>query len=341
MKKKFVLMNILLLMLSGEAVNLWAGCLIQPRIVGYLPLWAVSSYTPNWNNITHLCLAFGVVQVDGTVDVTDVRINRHIIDEAHRNDVKVLLSIGGGGTKNFSSVILDKEKRKILVDELRCVVDELGLDGVDLDYEEWEGGVGGASESDWEKRAALENLYKELRGKLNGKKLIAAAVNASWDNGGTGVYNCYSNTMFQYLDFVSLMIYDFSGPWSGTYTGPHSAWEFYVKSIRYWLENKKLPKDKLVAGVPFYGYKFLKKNCADGVQSMAYREILEEYPERNAHLSDSVGLIYYDGIYTIKRKAEYIKEQKLGGIMVWEITQDTEMPDKSLLNQINRILKRK
>lgn len=334
---KNILLGLLMLISGGD---IYATSLVQPKIVGYLPMWSMP-YTPNWKSITHLCLAFGVVQVDGTVDITAVRTNCHIIDEAHRNDVKVLLSIGGGGSKNFSSVILDKEKRKLLIENLKNIVDELDLDGIDIDYEEWEGGCAGASKLDLEKRAALENLYKELRKRLGKRKLIAAAVSASWDNGGFGTYNCYNNTMHQYLDFISLMIYDFTGPWSGMHTGPHSAWESYVNSICYWLDNRKLPKDKLVAGVPFYGYKFSKKNYADDAQAITYKKILEMYPKQNVHLSDSIELIYYDGMPTIKRKAEYIKEQGLGGIMVWEITQDTEIPDKSLLNQINKVLKMK
>lgn len=339
MKGKNILINIFcLLILSSGVGDLWAASSVQPKVVGYLPMWAAPSYTPDWKNITHLCLAFGLVQVDGTVDITAVRANRHIIDEAHKNGVKVLLSIGGGGTRSFSPVILDNEKRAFLVDNLKNIVEELELDGVDVDYEEWEGGDGGASKLDLKRRAALENLYKELRKRLGKRKLITAAVNASWDNGGFGVYNCFSNTMHEYLDFVSLMIYDFTGPWSGAHTGPHSAWNFYVNSISHWLDNRKLPKDKLVAGVPFYGYRFSKKNYADDAQAITYKKILEMYPEQNVHLKDSIGLIYYDGMLTIKRKAEYVKEQELGGIMVWEITQDTENPNKSLLEQINKVL---
>lgn len=333
---KNILLGLLMLISGG---NIYATSLVQPKVVGYLPMWAMP-YTPNWKSITHLCLAFGVVQNDGAIDVKAVCANRAIVDEAHKHDVKVLLSIGGGGSKSFSSVILDKEKRDILLNNLKKNVDELNLDGIDIDYEEWEGGCAGASKLDLERRSALEDFYRELRAALGSHKLITAAVTASWDNGGFGTYNCFNNTMHQYLDFVSLMIYDKTGPWSGTSTGPHSDWGFFVSAIHHWLNNRKLPKEKLIAGVPFYGYKFSSSDYADDAQGIPYKKILEMYPEQNAHLKDSIGLLYYDGMLTIKRKAEYIKEQKLGGIMFWEISQDTQEADKSLLNQIHKVLKK-
>jgi chitinase len=204
-----------------------------------------------------------------------------------------------------------------------------------VDFEEWQGGPGGASETDVQKREALTALYKDLREKLGPEKLITAAVNADWDDGGRGVYNCFSNSMHEYLDFVSLMIYDETGPWSGNRTGPHSSWSFFENGINHWLKNRQIPREKLVAGVPFYGYIFPERGIAKGAKSMAYKNILTTYPDIEAHKTDSIGLLYYDGMPTMQRKAEYIRDHNLGGIMIWEITHDTDDPGKSLLNVIH------
>ncbi|NDV84312.1 glycosyl hydrolase family 18 protein [Bacteroides sp. 51] len=311
----------------------------QPYIVAYLPTWRMP-YTPDWDKITHLCLAFGFVNADGSLRMEEIIKNKYIIEEAQKHKVSVLLSIGGGGSKNFAPAILDAETRTALVNNLKKIITEYNLDGVDVDYEEWEGGPNGASEKDIECRTALELLYKELREALGSTKLITAAVNAGWDNGGGfGLYNCFNESMHQYLDFVSLMIYDETGPWSGERTGPHSDWTFFEKAIDHWLNNRKLPKEKLIAGVPFYGYHFLSPNDATGARGIPYRDILTQYPDEDAHLQDSIGLLYYDGIPTIKRKAEYIKQHQLGGIMFWEITQDTDIAEKSLLNTIYNVLR--
>lgn len=308
------------------------------KVVAYLPACAVPSYTPRWEKITHLCLAFGFVQADGNVDVTEVLKHRGVVEEAHRHGVKVLLSVGGGGSRNFSPAILDEQCREKLVGQLTALTADLGLDGIDIDYEEWEGGPQGAGTSDLEKRVALEALYRELRAALGPDKLIAAAVGALWDTGGFGTYNCYNETMHCYLDFVSLMIYDATGPWPSSHIGQHSGWMFFEKAIEHWLVNRKLPREKLVAGVPFYGYRFVEGGDIKDTQSMTYKQILETYPDEEAHLKDSIGLLYYNGIPTIRRKVEYVKQHRLGGIMLWEITQDTDKESKSLLNVIHRCI---
>lgn len=317
-----------------------SGCSAQSeqrspkKIVAYLPAWSIPTYTPHWEQITHLCLAFGFVQADGNVDVTEVRKQRFIIREAHKHNVQVLLSIGGGGSRNFSSAILNEASRRTLVKQLALLTEELELDGIDVDFEEWEGGAGGASESDVKKRTALENLYSELRKSLGPNKLLAAAVGASWDTGGFGTYNCYQPSMHHYLDFVSLMIYDATGPWPTSSVGQHSDWNFFEKGIHQWLINQQLPKEKLVAGVPFYGYLFSEGGNIKDTRSVTYKQILEMYPQQDAHLKDNIGLLFYNGMPTIQRKTEYIKEQQLGGIMIWEISQDTDDSNRSLLHLI-------
>lgn len=309
------------------------GNLVQPRIVAYLPMWNMP-YVPDWSKITHVCLAFGVVQPDGTVNMDQIDEHKYIIGQARENGVKVLLSIGGGGSRNFSTAILDKATREKLVSNLSRITTSYRLDGIDVDYEEWEGGPGGASEVDIQRRDSLEQLYRELRATLGSDKLITAAVNADWDDNNFGLYNCFNNTMHNYLDFVSLMIYDETGPWSGTRTGPHSSWDFFEKAIDHWFNNRQLSAEKLVVGVPFYGYRFTSPTYAGDAQGISYRKILEMYPDEDAHLKDSIGLLYYDGLPTIIRKAETVKKKQLGGIMFWEITQDTDIPEKSLLNAI-------
>jgi len=342
MKKTFCLIILisLLFTIKGYAAtdSQSAEANHRPFVVAYLPTWKLP-YPTEWDKITHVCLAFGVVQADGSLDMTAVNKNKEIIREAHDNNVKVLLSIGGGGSKNFSPAIQDPANRERLLANLIQVIEELDLDGIDVDYEEWEGGEGGASPSDLVKRNALEQTYKELRSRIGKEKLIIAAVNSDWDDGGSGVYNCFNNTMHQYLDFVSLMIYDETGPWSGTNVGPHSGWDFFIHGIDHWLNNRKLPKEKLVVGVPFYGYIFTSTNDASDARSMSYRGILQNYPDQDAHLKDNIGLLYYDGMITMKKKAEYIKEKGLGGIMFWEISQDTNDAEKSLLNVIHNVFK--
>ncbi|GHU93425.1 chitinase [Bacteroidia bacterium] len=310
------------------------------NVVGYLPTWKMSTYTPQWDKLTHICVAFATIKTDGSLNLTDVNSRKSIVATAHSHNVKVLLSIGGGdGSTVFSDVILTPSKRDKLISQLTKVVADFNLDGIDFDYEVWDGGSGGASAKDLQRRTALETCYRNLRDSLGSKKLITAAVTASWDNGGWGYYNCFNNTMHQYLDYVFLMIYDQTGPWASSAVGQHADWNFYTKAIAHWLNNRALPKEKLVAGVPFYGYAFKSQNSALDADGVGYSDILKRYPNQDAHLKDNIDLVYYNGMPTIQQKAQYVVDNELGGIMIWELSQDTPDTTRSLLHTIYNVVK--
>jgi GH18 family chitinase len=119
--------------------------------------------------------------------------------------------------------------------------------------------------------------------------------------------------------------------------GQHATWSYFENTIDYWLKKNNLPKEKLVAGVPFYGWLFKSADNAEGAEEVAYRDILDRFPDQGAHLKDNMGLLYYNGIETMQKKAKYIKDNNLGGIMIWELTQDADDADKSLLNAIHEM----
>jgi GH18 family chitinase len=135
-----------------------------------------------------------------------------------------------------------------------------------------------------------------------------------------------------------VMCYDFSGTW--TAPGPHSSYSDAIGSgstksstgIAYWVNYRGWPKEKIVLGVPFYGKNF----DIGGGSYISYANILLLYPD--TYLFDQVGNIYYDGIATMKAKAQYVSDNNLSGIMIWEITQDAKVDSLSLLNAINEIL---
>lgn len=303
------------------------------KVMGYLPGWSNLSYSSGvkWEKLTHVFYAFITVNSEGSINDTEVKYKiSGLVENAHNNGVAVLISVGGAGNAEFSPCILNSESRTKLVKNLIDFAIKYKLDGIDLDYEEWDGSDQGASEKDLLRRSALENLYKELRAQLPKDKLLTAAVNASW----TWYANCFNNTMHTYLDYVGLMIYDNTGTWAESPYGQHAGYnEHFLPSINHWLNVRKLPKAKLVAGVPFYGYTF--KNTDGGLaESIRYIDILSQNPGIDAYLSDQIGNTFYNGTIMIKNKAKYIKDNNLGGIMIWEITQDSNEADKSLLDVI-------
>ncbi|MGB0864370.1 MAG: hypothetical protein ACPGXZ_15710, partial [Saprospiraceae bacterium] len=69
---------------------------------------------------------------------------------------------------------------------------------------------------------------------------------------------------------------------------------------------------------PFYGRDFNDKN----VKGKPFKEIIKDSPM--AFNQNEVNQIFYNGVGLVRRKAKKVKLDGLGGIMVWELTQDHE-----------------
>lgn len=126
------------------------------------------------------------------------------------------------------------------------------------------------------------------------------------------------------VDWIHVMSYD-------DYGGrQHSPYELAEAGADYWENTRGVPAEKIVLGVPFYGR-------PDGIP---YEELLRLDAEANK--KDMVNVngidIYYNGFDTIQKKARFVKDN-LGGIMIWEITQDTGETGKSLLTAIGEVLR--
>lgn len=301
---------------------------VDKMVVGYYPTYG-SWFNPDWNKLTHICVAFAHMKADGVLDCGDVRANKQIITKAHDNGVKVLISLRDADNST-SAVLADASKRAVLVDNVKQCVDEFGVEGVDVDFEEW----GGDEQA---KRRNLESFYKELHAALGKDKLVTAAV-----GGMTQTNNQIDAQMLSQLDYVFPMIYDQCGGWAGGgwgSVGQHSSYEYYQDVVNFFLGELNVPKEKLCPGMPFYGYQFMSATSTKDAFAIAYRDILGKYSD--AHLSDNKGLIWYNGLETIKKKTKYAVDNDLAGVMIWEITQDCDDTAKSLLNAIDEVYKGK
>lgn len=110
----------------------------------------------------------------------------------------------------------------------------------------------------------------------------------------------------------------------------HSSYDFAVASAQYWTDTRGMDPEKVVLGVPFYGR-----------PAASYADILAANPDAyNTDVSTINGMeTYYNGIPTITAKTQWACEN-VGGIMIWQISQDTTDLDKSLLNAIGNTVRK-
>ena len=292
------------------------------KVVGYYPGWVRDKLnTVDFNVLTHVCYAFAIPTPDGSLlELENPDIASELIRSAHKNGAKVLLSVGGWSYNDvpleatFLEATSDSEKTQRFAENIIAMCDEYGFDGVDMDWEHPR--VDGTSAKQY------EELMLILSEKLHAKgKILTAAVLSGVTADGNIYYDAaaHTNAVLNAVDFINVMAYD------GGDGERHSQYEFAVSCGDYWKNTRGLPAYKVVLGVPFYA----RPSWA------GYNMILADVPD--AWDRDNVtynGMdVYYNGMETIKKKTRYAKEN-LGGIMIWELTQDTSEREKSLLQAI-------
>jgi len=312
MKKCFLLLVSLLFCLLVNA---------QPakfRVIGYLRLDNITNGDADkidFSKVTHINIAF--INPDSAGNFQDIPKLKAFADKMHRYHVKALASIGGGLAPVYYSTLLDDANRPALIKKLVQLTEQYGLDGIDVDLE------GERIDANYEQ--FINGLLPALKAK--GKMLTSAVAT---------VYKTrYTDEVLTRFDFLNIMSYDRTGPWRPEKPGAHAPYEMAVEDVDYWAGEKAIAKEKLNLGIPFYGYGFGPKVLSD----MSYKKIINTY--NGAEKTDSVtvkdgGTIYYNGIPTIKNKTK-LALQRTGGIMIWQLLQDTT-GSNSLLTVVNETI---
>lgn len=307
-----------LILSLGLAIT--SGCYSQFRVIGYVLCSEYSIPDVNkvsFDKITHLNIAF--VNPDSSGNLIIPMAFDSLVTLAHQQDVKVLVSIGGGGRVNpYYAGLLKEENRHSFVSKLVAFTSDHKVDGIDVDLE------GDVIDENYE--AFILDLSKQL--KPTGKLLTAAV--ATWNA------EKISSAALKKFDFINIMSYDHTGPWQPNNPGPHAPYEKAVEEVNFWTNTRGLTKSKINLGLPFYGYAFGTKTSP----YTNYSDIISRFPgaeKTDLVIPEDGGIIHYNGLETIQKKTA-LALKKAGGVMIWELTQDVD-GEKSLLNVINKTIR--
>lgn len=293
----------------------------QFKIVGYVRPRAnmvAEVKTLDLSRLTHLNVAFinpdtnGVFKAMPQLDT--------LVKLAHDKKVKVLLSCGGGSRQKYYHRLLKEPYRSELVKGFVAFVNKYNLDGIDVDLE------GDDIDGNY------ENFIVELRQSLGNKKLLTAAL-------AFYTRKRISDEALKQMDFVNMMAYDKTGPWRAGDFGQHSPISYALDHLNYWSNERGIAKEKLIIGVPFYGYGFGDVPSKDRFfREMGWKDIIKTFPDAinndEVVLPNNGGSIFYNGKKTIVEKTELAMKQA-GGIMIWQLMHDTT-DDNSLLKLIKQ-----
>ena len=273
---------------------------------------------------------------------------RKMVELKKRNpNLKVILSLGGwGGCQTCSEVFSSKNDRKVFARSVKSLLVKYGADGIDLDWEY--PAVAGFPGHDYkpEDKYNFTRLVKTLRRILGHKYEISFAA---------GGFEKYMEEAIEWkkvaplINYVNLMSYDLVHGYSvvtGHHTPLHSTPD-QLLSVDYGVRQlieKGVPKEKIIIGAAFYGRfwenvpdvnnglyqpgKFLKGESFGKIENLLttdkdFQFFWDEVANAPYLYNRGKNLfVTYDNRKSIEIKTLYAIENRIGGIMFWELSLD-------------------
>lgn len=217
------------------------------------------------------------------------------------------------------------------------------FDGFDVDWEF------PAPEDAANYLALLQEFRRQMNATRHGLRLTIAAGQ------GPEMYHSVDfAAVAEVVDHIGLMNYDYSGPWhkeTGFHAPLFSAHGGSADRTVREYEDAGVPAEKLLLGVPFYGYSWRSVGeenhglfqPGEAVhEDRPYRYIRALIPDSTVYRDpDAQAPWLYDGdiFWTYEDpvsahfKGGYARQQGLGGVMVWELGEDSN--DAQLLKAVS------
>jgi chitinase len=168
----------------------------------------------------------------------------------------------------------------------------------------------------------------------------------------------------QYLDYINLMTYDYSGNTRAHHhANLHTSKKYKSKSSAADAVNDFIaagvPAEKLVMGLAFYGRVYnlvadAKTGLGDSIlnhdKGRGYSFIKDSLINQNGYVyykdkkakaaylynAAKEQFVTFDDEWSVRKKCKYVRKKKMAGVMFWEYSSD---PKEYLLDEVNADLR--
>ena len=308
--------------------------------------WRISAWVPAWDSsaITIMGRHAGdldesnpgwyTAQADGTIAKSSGGENPSLRAALTGTLLVPTIKNNPGGSFNgemMAAIVNSPELREKHADAIAQLVAQNAYDGIDIDYERM------PSSS----KAGFTAFVQSLAGKLHasGKKLsitvYAKTAEANWSGPGAQDWPAIGAA----ADSVKIMAYD--NHWSTSSAGPIAPLTWLEQIVAYAANT--LPIQKVMVGLPWYGYDWLASNGA----AVTYAEAMTRAQsagvtvghDANGEATFTYGqrTVYFQDATSYRRKVETIvaRYPDIGGFAHWRVGAE----DPEIWNVIGQIQK--
>lgn len=329
------------------------------NVFGFLPYWKMSDSIIPYDKVNTI-IYFGIsIDKYGRIAKLDSDGNENpgwtkfkskefdnIIKTARQNNVKVILALEIMVNDDINAVINNPLARQNTRENIMDLVKQKELDGINIDIE-----YTGIPEERTIKNFTI--FITEFRDYLVKSKInVSLTLDVHADSViRTRLFEL--EKIYPYLDQIIIMGYDFFRPTS-TNSGPVaplSGKEKFEYDITTAIEDftKIIPVNKLILGIPFYGYEWNTETIEPFSKTMPKTGALATYGRtqeliKEKHitpkwdeLSSSPYLlfedkgtlhqVFYENGKSLTKKIDIVKNKNLYGIAIWALGYDGKYPD--------------
>ena len=279
------------------------------RISGYLPDYRVDTLDSSQAaGLTDLVLFSVEPRKDGSLDTGNWTAQRLAKSHAIASEVqsRLMLTIGGWNRSDgFTAMAENRLLRQRFLQYLLMFCEQSDIQGIVFD---WEFPLGRQEET------SFEQLLIDARRRFSPLGMpIEIAVNPA---------RYLPQSWVDVVDTIHSMSYN-NGPRHATFTQAKADLRFFSKqgfSLRRFL-----------LGLPFYGRSQKNQDLA-----ITYDEIQSRFHPTPPQ-EDEAGGFFFNGPATLQRKVQLARKPDLGGVMIWEIGQDSRGKNRLLKKVISTV----
>lgn len=316
--------------------------------MGYYAGWKSDQYPIDkieWSGLTHIAMAFYLPTSDGSLSLLsgNPAVATSLVTAAHANSVSAVASIGGADSEVGFQQATSAESMDAFIDNLLALADTYGYDGFDIDWEPM-------AASD---QATAADIAQRIRTKRPGMLMTIpiGAVNVNLGEDLTGFAAIAAS-----YDQLNIMSYGLSGAWQGWQSWHSSPLYHSLSSTPLSIDSSValylaagVKAEQLGVGIGFYGLCYGPPVTAPeqdlngsvvlaSDSAISYAEIMTRYFNADAYFFDDfakvpylsfaeptgpAGCTYisYDDERSVAEKGNYIKNNGLGGVIIWELNE--------------------
>ena len=303
------------------------------EIVGYLPYWEYSTY-PNldFSLITQLNYFSAELNQYGEITNNHNWDNLYLIEYAQNYGVKVKLCVTLFGENELNILLSNSEYRENAINNILEKILLQNANGVDINFELL------PSSQRNNLVVFMEELSNTLHQFIDNPIITMATPAIDWNN----AWDYHS--LAEITDGLFIMGYNYF--YSGSsFAGPVSPLGEYYYDLEYtindYLNKTENQTDKLILGLPYYGYNWpvinnnINSETIDNGNAETYYSInnLLDNNANNWHANTNSSWFsyadnhwwqcWYDDSLSLSNKYEFAKNNNLKGIGIWALGYDS------------------